>query len=175
MAVGAPPKSIEAVVCIPTFRRPDWLERTIRSVLAQETPFGFALVIVDNDAGTSEGFARASELLAGNPLPHRLFVESSQGNCHAINRAFTEAQAAFPEAEFFLMIDDDEMAMRGWLAAIVALAKKENADIVGGPVIREFEVPVPQTVAQHPLFVSIDGVTRLVDQIHGSGNCLIRR
>lgn len=168
-------RSIEAVVCIPTFRRPDWLERTIKSVLDQETPFGFALVVVDNDAAKAEGFARASQVLAASSLPHRLFVEANQGNCHAINRAFTEAQAAFPEAEFFLMIDDDEMAMPGWLAAIVAVAKQKNADVVGGPVLRQFEVPVSDAVARHPLFFSIDGVTRPVDQIHGSGNCLIRR
>ena len=175
MVTGAALGPIEAVVCIPTFRRPDWLERTIASVLSQETGFGFALVIVDNDAAQAEGAARATQVLADGALPHRIFVEPQQGNCHAINRAFTEAQAAFPEAEFFLMIDDDEMAMPGWLAAIVATAKERNADVVGGPVVRRFDVPVPDAIARHPLFISIDGVTRQVDQIHGSGNCLMRR
>lgn len=168
-------RPVEAVVCIPTFRRPGWLERTIASVLSQETDFGFALVVVDNDATKAEGAALAETMLAKSELPHRIFTEANQGNCHAINRAFTEAQATFPEAEFFLMIDDDEMAMPGWLAAIVATAKRENADVVGGPVLRRFDVPVPEAIAQHPLFISIEGVTRKVDQIHGSGNCLIRR
>ncbi|HWV21480.1 MAG TPA: glycosyltransferase [Devosia sp.] len=168
-------RPIEAVICIPTFRRPDWLARTIGSVMAQETDFGFALVVVDNDASGSEGAGKATELLSSALLPHRIVVEPDQGNVHAINRAFGEAQSAFPEAEFFLMIDDDEMAMPGWLAAIVETAKKENADIVGGPVRREFDVPVPEAIARHPLFVSIEGVTRAIDQIHGSGNCLIRR
>lgn len=167
--------TVTAVVCIPTFRRPAWLERTIKSVLSQEADFGFALVVVDNDAGKAEGAALATQMLSQGDLPHRIFVEPNQGNCHAINRAFTEAQAAFPEAEFFLMIDDDEMAMPGWLAAIVATATAENADVVGGPVQRRFDVPVPDAIAQHPLFISIDGTTRKVDQIHGSGNCLIRR
>lgn len=166
---------VEAVVCIPTFRRPDWLERTIASVMSQETDFGFALMVVDNDGTKAEGAARAEAMLAAGAVAHRIVVEPNQGNCHAINRAFAEAQVAFPEAEFFLMIDDDEMAMPGWLAAIVATAKKENADVVGGPVLRRFDVPVPTAIAQHPLFISIDGVTRKVDQIHGSGNCLIRR
>ncbi|KQT48586.1 glycosyl transferase family A [Devosia sp. Leaf420] len=166
---------IRAVVCIPTFRRPDWLERTLRSVLAQETTFGFAVVIVDNDAGTAEGAARARSIMAESALDHLVLVEPNQGNCHAINRAFGEAQAAFAGAEYFLMIDDDEEAMPGWLASIVALANRETADIVGGPVVRRFDVPVSPAVAQHPLFFSIDGTTRQVDQIHGSGNCLIRR
>lgn len=162
-------------MCIPTFRRPVWLERTLASVLSQETDFGFAIVVVDNDAAKAEGAARATQLLGQGELPHRIFVEGNQGNCHAINRAFIEAQEAFPDAEFFLMIDDDEMAMPGWLAAIVATAKAENADVVGGPVLRRFDVPVPEAIAQHPLFISIEGVTRKVDQIHGSGNCLIQR
>lgn len=175
VVTGTMPRSIEAVVCIPTFRRPAWLERTLASVLSQETDFGFALVVVDNDAAEAEGAALATQMLGQSELPYRILVEPNQGNCHAINRAFTEAQEAFPQAEFFLMIDDDEMAMPGWLAAIVATAKTENADVVGGPVLRRFDVPVPETIAQHPLFISIDGVTRKVDQIHGSGNCLIRR
>lgn len=169
------PRSIEAVVCIPTFRRPDWLERTLRSVLAQEADFGFALVVVDNDAAKAEGAARATAVLSNSVIPHLVLAEGNQGNCHAINRAFTEAQAAFADAQFFLMIDDDEEAMPGWLAAMVSTARHENADIVGGPVLRRFDVPVTDAVALHPLFFSIDGTTRPVDQIHGSGNCLIRR
>lgn len=169
------PRPIKAVVCIPTFRRPDWLERTMTSVLAQESDFGFAVVVVDNDGAKSEGAARARQLLADSKIPSHVLVEPQQGNCHAINRAFGEAQALFPEAEFFLMIDDDEEAVPGWLAAMVATAKRENADLVGGPVQRRFDVPVSKAIAEHPLFISIDGVTRQVDQLHGSGNCLIRR
>lgn len=168
-------RHIEAVVCIPTFRRPDWLARTLRSVVDQRTDFGFAVVVVDNDGGNPAGAAFARDFLGARDVPHAVFVEHQQGNCHAINRAFTEAMAAYPEAEFLLMIDDDEFAMAGWLAAIVGLAKREKADIVGGPVNREFETPPEGAAARHPLFISIDGTTRPVDQIHGSGNCLMRR
>lgn len=168
-------RPVVAVVCIPTFRRPDWLERTLRSVLAQETDFGFAVVVVDNDAAKAEGAARARAIMAESDVPKLVVTEASQGNCHAINRAFAEAQAAYDGAEHFLMIDDDEEAMAGWLASMVATARREDADVVGGPVLRRFEGPVPEAVRRHPLFFSIDGTTRRVDQIHGSGNCLIRR
>ena len=141
---------VEVVVCIPTFRRPDWLARTLSSVLAQRTDFRFAVVVVDNDAARSEGAARAKELLATSAIAHRVLVEPDQGNVHAINRAFVEAQAAFAEAEFFLMIDDDEMALPGWLAAMVETAQQKNADIVGGPVLRQFDMPVPAAIARHP-------------------------
>lgn len=167
--------AIEAVVCIPTFRRPDWLERTIASVIGQETEFGFAVVVVDNDGAKSEGAERARSLLVGSAIEHRVFAEPKQGNCHAINRAFSEALDGFPDAEFVLMIDDDEIAKPGWLSAMVDTARFHDADIVGGPVRRRFEVPVGQAIADHPLFISIEGKTRQVDQIHGTGNCLIRR
>ncbi|KKB78264.1 glycosyl transferase family A [Devosia soli] len=172
---SAPARAIKAVVCIPTFRRPDWLERTVRSVLEQETDFAFAVVVVDNDAAKAEGAEHARAILSADAVPNLVLTEANQGNCYAINQAFTAAQAAFPEADYFLMIDDDEEAMPGWLSAIVSTAEKEKADIVGGPVIRRFEVPVSDAVSRHPLFFSIDGVTRQVDQIHGSGNCLVHR
>ncbi|MDP9811992.1 glycosyltransferase involved in cell wall biosynthesis [Rhizobium tibeticum] len=167
--------SVEAVVCIPTFRRPAWLARTLSSLVDQVTDFPFAIVVVDNDAANPAGARYARDCLARANLPFLILTEERQGNCYAINRAFGEAMAAFPEAEFLLMIDDDEMALPGWLAAIVGTARRESADIVGGPVVREFEVPVSDAVTQHLLFGSIEGSTRAIDQIHGSGNCLIRR
>ncbi|MBW9114072.1 glycosyltransferase family 2 protein [Rhizobium cauense] len=167
--------SVEAVICIPTFRRPTWLIRTLTSVVAQATNFRFAIVVVDNDGSNPAGARQAKDYLDTTHVPFLIFTEEKQGNCHAINRAFGEALTAFPEAEFLLMIDDDEMALPGWLAAIVDTARRESADIVGGPVVRQFEVPVSDAVTQHLLFGSIEGATRAIAQIHGSGNCLIRR
>ncbi|RDJ05711.1 glycosyltransferase family 2 protein [Rhizobium grahamii] len=167
--------AVEAVVCIPTFRRSAWLARTLQSVCAQETDFAFAVVVVDNDAPNPVGARYAREFLASRSFPSLVLTEERQGNCHAINRAFGEAMDAFPDAEFLLMIDDDEIALPGWLAAMVGTAQREKADIVGGPVVRQFEVPVTAAVTRHLLFGSIEGTTRPIDQIHGSGNCLIRR
>ena len=167
--------TIEAVVCVPTFRRPDWLLRTLTSLKDQNSDIRFAIVVVDNDGKNPAGADVARSYLTQANLPHAVFVEKEQGNCHAINRAFGEARASFPKADFFLMIDDDEVASPDWLNAIIDLAKREDADIVGGPVLRQFETPVSDNVKHHPLFQSIDGPSRRLDQIHGTGNCLIRR
>lgn len=167
--------SVEAVICIPTFRRPEWLRRTLHSVMGQQSDFGFAIVVVDNDSRNPVGAALANEILSTTALPHTVVVEQRQGNCHAINRAFETALDTYPTAQFFLMIDDDEIALPGWLQAMVGLSSAENADLVGGPVLRQFEIQPDATVMQHPLFASIDGETRPIDQLHGSGNCLIRR
>ncbi len=169
------PMPVEAVICIPTFRRPDWLRRTLASVAAQQGDVGYAVVVVDNDGANPVGAALASEVLGATALPHTVVVEHRQGNCHAINRAFEVALSTYPDAPYLLMIDDDEIALPGWLQAMVGLARERGADLVGGPVIRQFEVEPDATVMRHPLFVSIDGETRRIDQLHGSGNCLIQR
>jgi GT2 family glycosyltransferase len=167
--------SVEAVICIPTFRRPEWLRRTLHSVTKQQSDFGFAIVVVDNDGRDPVGAALATDILATTTLPHAVVVEHRQGNCHAINRAFEVALKTYPAAQYFLMIDDDEIALQGWLQAMVGLSRDMGADLVGGPVLRQFEIQPDAAVMQHPLFSSIDGETRPIDQLHGSGNCLIRR
>lgn len=169
------PMAVEAVICVPTFRRPEWLRRTLQSVIAQQSGFGFAIVVVDNDGRDPAGAALANEILSTTTLPHTVAVEQKQGNCHAINRAFEVALDAYPSAQYFLMIDDDEIALPGWLQAMVGLSSDESADVVGGPVLREFDIRPDSAVMRHPLFSSIDGKTRPIDQLHGSGNCLIRR
>jgi len=167
--------SVEAVICIPTFRRPDGVARTLQSLLAQNGDLRFAIVVVENDAEKPLGAAAARETLDSSDIPSAVVIEPRQGNCHAINRAFAEARERFPAADYFLMIDDDEIASPDWLAHMVSTARTTGARIVGGPVIRQFDIPVPQSVSQHPLYGFIDGPTRQVPAIHGTGNCLIHR
>ncbi len=167
--------SVEAVICIPTFRRPEGVARTLQSLLAQKGDVRFAVVVVENDAENQVGAASALKLLDGSGIPSLVVIETRQGNCHAINRAFTEARERFASAQHFLMIDDDEIASPEWLAQMVSTANRTGARIIGGPVIRQFDVPVSEAVSLHPLYGFISGPTRQVPVIHGTGNCLIHR
>lgn len=166
---------VEAVICIPSFRRPEGLRRTLASLAAQRTAISFAVVVIDNDAAGRQAEAAANAFFAETGIPGRCAVEDRQGNCFAINAAFSNALAWFPEAEFFLMIDDDETAAPAWLEQIVATARSLQADIAGGPVHRSFDGAVAGAIATHPLFRSISAPTGPIDMIHGTGNCLIRR
>lgn len=165
----------KAVVCIPSFRRPDGLKRTLDSLTQQTVDFPFAIVVVDNDGAGQAGLAVTQAFLEQTGRPGQTLVEHNQGNCYAINTAFGTAREAYPSAQYFLMIDDDEIASPQWLSNMVAAAIAYNADIVGGPVVREFDGPAPRGVVAHPLFGSIAAKTGTVDMIHGSGNCLISR
>ena len=159
--------SIEIVVCIPCFRRPHYLRQTLESLARQRTDRRFAVVMVENDASRSESVPVASSFLAAG--------EPRQGNCHAINAAFETALAMFPNATGFLMIDDDEIASRDWLEQMVSAAETTGADIVGGPVLTEFDDERKRGLCRHPAFAPAYDASGPVPVIYGCGNCLIRR
>jgi GT2 family glycosyltransferase len=165
----------EAVVCIPTFRRPGGLKKTIESLAAQVGTDRFAVVVVENDAERLEGKVVADAIFASRVAYGFCVVEPSQGNCSAINTAFRTARERFPSAEFFLMIDDDEEASPTWLAEMIDAARSSGADLVGGPVVRRFENSAPASLQKHPLFYSAIGRSGETATLHGTGNCLVRR
>jgi glycosyltransferase involved in cell wall biosynthesis len=165
----------EAVICIPTFRRPGGLKKTLESLAAQVGTDRFAVVVVENDAERLEGKVVADAIFASHSLAGFCVVEPNQGNCSAINTAFRTARKRFRSAEFFLMIDDDEEAAPTWLAEMIGAARSSGADLVGGPVVRRFENGTPASLQKHPLFYSTIGKSGETASLHGTGNCLVRR
>jgi glycosyltransferase involved in cell wall biosynthesis len=166
---------VRIVVCIPTFRRPASLRRTLQSLADQRTQFGFGCVIVENDSGNREGAAVAAEFIESGLLLGFCVLEARPGNCMAINCAFTAAREVFPHARYLAMIDDDEFASDDWLAHLVETAERSRADVVGGPVFPRFELPSKAHLAKHPSFQPPYESSGKVPIIYGTGNCLIRR
>lgn len=167
--------SVGIVVCIPCFRRPQHLRLTLDSLVSQRTPRSFAVVMVENDAAGRESAPVASEYLGDGRLQGVCLVEKRQGNCQAINAAFETAQALFPAATRFLMIDDDEIASPDWLELMVRTAEATGADVVGGPVLPVFEDGSKPWLARHPAFRPAYDYSGAVPLIYGCGNCLITR
>src|SRR5258705_517723 len=167
--------TIEIVACIPCFRRPQYLRRTLESLGAQRTHRRFAVVMVENDASRSESVPVAAESLASGKFVGLCVIEPRQGNCHAINAAFETALQMFPAAASLLMIDDDEIASPDWLEQMVRTASATGADIVGGPVFPEFEDERKRGLRRHPAFAPAYDASGPVPVIYGCGNCLIRR
>ena len=93
--------SIEIVVCIPCFRRPQHLRRTLELLADQHTGRRFAVVMVENDALKSESVPVAAEFLASGKFAGLCVVEPRQGNCHAINAAFETALADISDGDQF--------------------------------------------------------------------------
>jgi GT2 family glycosyltransferase len=166
---------IGIVVCIPSFRRPQHLRRTLESLANQRTDRSFAVVIVENDASACGSVPVAAEFLQAGRFPGLCVVEPRQGNCHAINAAFEAALATFPAAAHFLMIDDDEIASADWLELMVRAAEATGADVVGGPVFPNFDDDTKRGLSHHPAFWPAYDVSGPVPVIYGCGNCLITR
>jgi GT2 family glycosyltransferase len=168
-------RSIGIVVCIPSFRRPQHLRRTLQSLAKQRTGRRFAVVIVENDAAGRESLPVAMEFLGAGKIPGLCVVEPRQGNCQAINAAFETALASFPAATKLLMIDDDEIASPQWLQRMVDAAEASGADLVGGPVLPDFDDALKAGLRRHPAFRPAYEQSGPVPIIYGCGNCLITR
>src|ERR1700739_4676600 len=132
-------RSIGIVVCIPSFRRPQHLRRTLDSLADQHTERRFAAVIVENDASACASVPVAVEFLQAGKFPGLCVVEPRQGNCHAINAAFDTALATFAAGPVFLISDYNEIPSPDWLELMVSAAETTGADVVGGPVLPNFD------------------------------------
>jgi glycosyltransferase involved in cell wall biosynthesis len=167
-----------AVICVPTFKRPDLLRRTIASLQAQQmgrkSDPTFAIVVVDNDGAGREGSAMAGAMLEAGEFTGAVLVEPRQGNCKAYNTAWSFVRARLPDVPFICGIDDDEEATPHWLSALLDAAETGGAGIVGGPVTPVFSDPKLDYLRQHPVFRSHYAVDGPVPQLYSSANYLIR-
>lgn len=120
-------------VAIPTFRRPDLLERLLTALAAQTLPnlrTEAVIVVLDNDPDVS---ARPVVARAGprSALDVRYEHVAAPGLCVVRNRALAAATAL---ASFMVMIDDDVEPERQWLEALVDVQERTDADAVVGSI-----------------------------------------
>lgn len=166
---------IASVVCVPTFRRPDMLEATLRSLAHQQGGHDIAVIVVENEGLERAGAIRASALLAAGLFKGFVIVEPRQGNCKAYNAAWRCALTRFPALRQVLGIDDDEEAEPGWLDAFLKAAASAPAELFGGSVTPVFADPERAWLAAHPVFRSHYDRSGPVPMLYSSANYLIRR
>ncbi|RDJ26978.1 glycosyltransferase [Bosea caraganae] len=168
-------RDVQSVVCVPTFKRPDLLERTLRSLAAQQGGHDFAVIVVENEGVERAGAKRAQALLAEGLFKGFVIVEPRQGNCKAYNAAWRCALTRFPALTQVLGIDDDEEAEPQWLDAFLSAVKSAPAQLFGGSVTSNFEDASRAWLAAHPVFRSHYSVSGAVPILYSSANYLIRR
>ncbi len=168
-------KAVRTVVVVPTYRRPAMLRDTLNSLVAQEGASSFAILVVENDVSEQAGLGVARQFLEAGRLIGIAEVEPAPGNVSAINAGYATALSAFPNAEYILMIDDDEIASPGWIASLMTAQRRSGADIVGGPVISRFLTDPAPSLRDHPVFRPAFDETGEIDSLYGSGNTLIHR
>lgn len=166
---------VTTVITLPTFRRPAHLKRTLESLAALETDERIAVIVIENDADGREGAKMARECLASMTCPATVLIAHNRGNCHAYNAGWSRALALYPRFTHLAVIDDDELALPEWLAALHAVAKRTGADIVGGPQIPIFEASDSDRWKAHPVFTPHYAESGSVPILYSSGNVLIAR
>lgn len=114
-------------IIVPTMRRPDSLERALRSLFIQTAPMA-SIVVVDNDpAGTAAN--TVSRLASDSPCPLVYRHEPRPGVATARNTGLS-----MTDAPLIAFLDDDEAASPGWLAALLTGLDQTGADAVFGPI-----------------------------------------
>lgn len=125
-------------VCACTYRRPAGLRALLDDLAAQRSQARLDVVIVDNE-GSAEAKTICDE--ARQPgLPVRYVHEPRRGIPFARNASLDHVA---PDAEFFAMIDDDEVPEPGWLEQLLLAQARTGADVVRGAVVPVFPNGAP--------------------------------
>lgn len=124
---------------IPTYRRPEELQRLLTSLEALELPADAQaqIIVVDNDPkGSAQAVLNAARSRARLPLIYE--HEPRPGVANARNRLLESSTA-----DFLAMVDDDEVATPGWLKRLLDTAQTLESDAVFGYVHAELPAGLP--------------------------------
>jgi glycosyltransferase involved in cell wall biosynthesis len=137
---------MRVTVAICTWNRARLLDQTLAAMHRLIIPDSveWELLVVNNNCSD-----QTDEVIAAHAgaLPIRRLFEPTAGKSHAANRAIDEASG-----DLILWTDDDVLVDEGWLAALIAAARRHpDAGGFGGPIDPWFPVPPdPALVAAFP-------------------------
>lgn len=163
----------DVAVIVPTLRRPESLERALRSLFLQT---GVAdrlaeVVVVDNDPlGSAEILVQALREASPWPLVYR--HAPTPGVATARN-----AGLAATNAPLIAFLDDDECASSGWLSALLKAQAETGADAVFGPITGRVPEAEAWLAPYLERFFGREGPARtsLIAEPYGCGNSLLVR
>lgn len=164
----------EVTVAVPTFRRPQSLERLLTELAKLRTDAKVTVLVADNDCERREGFAvctRARE--GGYRWPLRVTIAPERGIANVRNALVREA-LKLPGA-FIAMLDDDEWPESHWLSEFLRVQEQTGADALHGAVLREFDAPPGRWVQYCEGLSPWRCSTGPVDLIPSTSNVLIHR
>jgi succinoglycan biosynthesis protein ExoM len=158
-------------VCIATYKRPELLEKLLRSLLAQETggEFTFTIIVADNDGQRSaEPVVRKVNAGGGNII---YAVEPEQNISLARNKSLSLATG-----DYIAIVDDDEYADSLWLLQMHRAITSHDADVVIGRGVPVFHADTPDSVRKSGAFHLPDPTTGSTENyVFSTNNSLFRR
>ncbi len=134
--------------CVCTYKRPELLDKLLRSLDAQRTEgeFTYSIVVSDNDI-TRSGESAVIGHRQRSRIPVEYLVEPRANIAHNRNRAVSAARG-----DFVAFVDDDEFAEPDWLLSLVRIYRDYSCDGVLGPVVPHFENTAPRWVTDGGFF-----------------------
>lgn len=134
--------TVDVVIGICTFRRPELLLRLLHALQARDPSIGelrVEVVVVDN--APELGAEAVVRQLSPDPATPVTYVPLGAGNISA-GRNETLRQAV-ARARYLALIDDDELPEPAWLNELLAVQAGTGADIVTGPVLAMYPPAAP--------------------------------
>ena len=156
-----PPDPSAVTIGIVTYKRPESLARTLRSIDSAPSSSvgdGYAwtlscVLVVDNDPDRTAEEVVTSVTEEAGSLPVRYVSEPTRGLAAVRNRALDETTT-----DVLVFIDDDEEALHGWPDGLIRVMASTGAGLVGGPVSTTFMHDPPAWTTDGALFDRDDPV-----------------
>lgn len=161
MSMSAPTQPRISVV-VPTYRRPDLLERCLGALLRQTLAPAEYEIIVCDDGPSDAALQTVLKMTpaAGGPAVRYIPVTATQGPAGARNAGWRAARA-----DLIAFTDDDTVPDPAWLAAGLA-AFQRGVDALSGRIV----MPLPPNPTDYELDAS-----RLQDAEFATANVFLRR
>jgi glycosyltransferase involved in cell wall biosynthesis len=125
------PPGLRISVVVPTFRRPDLLQRCLQSLLAQQLPAGACEIIVVDDEPAEATRRLVLGLAEASPCFSLRYLRPAHGHGPAVARNTGWRAARAPLVAF---TDDDTVAASDWLACGEAAMQAGHWAALGGRV-----------------------------------------
>jgi Predicted glycosyltransferases len=162
----------EAVVAIPTFRRPASLKRLLAALAELETDKKITIVVADNDGENHAGYDLCRAMAGQYRWPLDPIIAQERGIAQVRN-ALVERALGYPDARYVAMLDDDEWPAPQWLDEMIAVQRDSGAEVVGGSILFERSEEAPQFDPAFDGVTSIRRPTGPVAMLEGAGNIVI--
>lgn len=162
----------DIVIGIPTFKRPELLQKLLSS-LVNEIDQSIWLVVADN--GCSED-TKAVVTAFSTDFPRCFYVPIEERGLAPVRNGLVRAVSELvPDWHWLAMLDDDGYVSPGWLARLIACGETYDAHLTGGPV--EGVLPDDANIlARNSIFARRRRwATGLVESLNTTQNLLISR
>jgi succinoglycan biosynthesis protein ExoM len=162
----------KVAIAIATWKRPQMLQKALRSVENLHTDVEVVVLVADNDSEKKEGLAVVNRLTDRYRFPLSGVLVEQRGIPHARN-ALLHAAIVEAHADFVAFMDDDQWPEPGWLDALLTMQNQTRADVVASAVYADFEVIPPTWLSECGVYRRDTVTNGLVGSVYATCGVLL--